>query len=194
MTMDKENILRNFLPGAERKYDNSRVEFTEFDMSGLHDFYEYSTKSDFFKYLEFDRMSQLSDAVEYIDNVQNRILKGFRGGHAMYWFLRLRETNKVIGSMALVGVDFDNGVGEIGKGLSPDYWGRGYMFEALGMYLDFCRDILGLKEIYSVTRHDNIPNIKLMKKSGFRITKHIESYYKESSGLSHDAVTMSIFL
>jgi len=163
-------------------------------MSGLHDFYEYSTKSDFFKYLEFDRMSQLSDAVEYIDNVQNRILKGFRGGHAMYWFLRLRETNKVIGSMALVGVDFDNGVGEIGKGLSPDYWGRGYMFEALGMYLDFCRDILGLKEIYSVTRHDNIPNIKLMKKSGFRITKHIESYYKESSGLSHDAVTMSIFL
>ena len=83
-------------------------------MSGLHDFYEYSTKSDFFKYLEFDRMSQLSDAVEYIDNVQNRILKGFRGGHAMYWFLRLSETNKVIGSMALVGVDFDNGVGEIG--------------------------------------------------------------------------------
>ena len=192
--MNKEDILINILPGLEDKYCNSRVKFTEFNMSGLHDFHEYSTHSDFFKYLEFGRQNQLSDAVEYINKIQNRILHGHHGGHTMYWFIRLRETKKVIGSMALMGVDFDNGVGEIGKGLSPDYWGKGYMFEALGIYLDFCKNILELKEIHSVTRHDNIPNIKLMEKSGFSITKCIKSYYKDSNGITHDAVTMRIFL
>ena len=192
--MDKENILRNFLPGAERKYDNSRVEFTEFDMSGLHDFYEYSTNSDFFKYLEFGKQNQLSDAVEYIDKVQNRISNGYHGGHAMYWFIKLKKTKKIIGSMALIGVDFNKGIGEIGKGLSPDYWGNGYMFEAVGMYLDFCKNTLGLKEIHSVTRHDNVANIKLMKKRGFNIVGNLESYYKDANGTTHDAITMSILL
>ena len=194
MSMNKEEILTNVLPGIEGIYDSFRIEFTEFDMSGLHDFHEYSTHSDFFKYLEFGQQNQLSDAVEYINKIQNRILHGYHGGYAMYWFLRLKETKKVIGSMALIGVDFDNGVGEIGKGLSPDYWGNGYMSEALGIYLDFCKNILGLKEIHSVTRHDNIPNIKLMEKSGFSITKCIKSYYKDSNGITHDAVTMRIFL
>ena len=108
--MNKEDILINILPGLEDKYCNSRVKFTEFNMSGLHDFHEYSTHSDFFKYLEFGRQNQLSDAVEYINKIQNRILHGHHGGHTMYWFIRLRETKKVIGSMALMGVDFDNGL------------------------------------------------------------------------------------
>ena len=190
--MGKENTLKYIFPGSDAKYNDSRVFFSKFDMSGLHDFHEYSTESELFKYLEFGPHKELSDSIEYINKVEDRILNGFYGGPTMYWFLRLRGSKKVIGSMVLYGVNFDTGVGWIGKGLSPAYWGNGYMFEAMGIYLDYCRDALGLKEIKSYTRHDNKPNIKLMKKYGFKIIKEIESFYKNEDGITHNAVKMHV--
>jgi len=100
----------------------------------------------------------------------------------------------VIGSMALIGVDFDRGIGEIGKALSPTYWGHGYMSEAMDMCLDYCKNTLQLKKIISTTRHDNYPNIKLMKKFGFKIINELESHYKDTDGSHHNAVHMSINL
>ena len=192
--MNKEYILKNTLPGSNAKYSDSRILFAKFDMSGLDDFHEYSTHSEFFRYLEFNPHNKLSDSIEYINKVRDRISNGYQGGHAMYWFLKLRETKKVVGSMAIVGIDFNTGIGWIGKGLSPVYWGKGYMSEAMDMYLDFCRNALDLKEINSLTRHDNSPNIRLMKKHGFNIVRELKSYYKDSSGVFHNAVLMSLTL
>ena len=192
--MSQENILKSFFPGSNIKYSNSRILFAKFNMSGLNDFHEYSTNSDMFKYFEFGPHEHLNESIEYINNIQDRIFNGFHGGHAMYWFLRLRETKKVIGSMALIRVDFDRGIGEIGKALSPTYWGHGYMSEAMDMYLDYCKNTLHLKEIISFTRDDNIPNIRLMEKSGFYIVKRLKSHYKDTDGTTHDAVVMSKLL
>ena len=68
------------------------------------------------------------------------------------------------------------------------------MSEAMDMYLDYCRNTLGLKEINSITRHDNSPNIRLMKKHGFNIVRELKSHYKDTSGVFHNAVQMSLTL
>jgi len=62
------------------------------------------------------------------------------------------------------------------------------------MYLDYCKNTLHLKEIISFTRDDNIPNIRLMEKSGFYIVKRLKSHYKDTDGTTHDAVVMSKLL
>ena len=51
-----------------------------------------------------------------------------------------------------------------------------------------------LKEINSLTRHDNSPNIRLMKKHGFNIVRELKSHYKDTSGVFHNAVQMSLTL
>ena len=194
MSQEYIHILKSSFPGSNIKYSNSRVLFTKFDMRGLNDFHEYSTNSDMFKYFEFGPHKHLNESIEYINKIQDRIFNGYRGGHAMYWFLRLRETKKVIGSMALIGVDFDRSRGEVGKGLSPTYWRQGYMSEAMDMYLDYCKNTLHLKEIIAFTRYDNVPNIRLMEKKGFHIVKRLKSYYKNTDSTTHDAVVMNILL
>ena len=112
----------------------------------------------------------------------------------MYWFIRLRKSNKVIGSIALINVDFEKGVGEVGKALSPALWGNGYMSEAMNIYLEYCKYNLCLNKIVSNTRSDNYPNIKLMKKIGFKVINELKSYYKDKDGTVHDAIRMSIDL
>ena len=46
------------------------------------------------------------------------------------------EKDKVI-TIQFARIDFNTGIGWIGKGLSPVYWGKGYMSEAMDMYLDY---------------------------------------------------------
>ena len=71
----------------------------------------------------------------------------------MYWFIKLKENNKIIGTLGLLRntkninlnikkflcndqiTDF-NKLGEVGKGLSPAYWGKGLMSEAMKPYLN----------------------------------------------------------
>lgn len=192
--MKKEYALNNLLPGSSNIFNNSRIFFSKFDMSGLNDFHDYSSNAEMFKYFEFGPHQNINESIAYIEKIQNRILNGYKGGKAMYWFIRLKESNKVIGSMALVGIDFNKGIGEIGKGLSPEFWGHGYMSEAMDMYLDYCKNTLNLNEIISFTRFDNNPNIKLMNKKGFSEFKRLKSYYKNPNGDKFDAILMNKLL
>ncbi|SVE53908.1 uncharacterized protein METZ01_LOCUS506762, partial [marine metagenome] len=108
------------------------------------------------------------DTRKYMALLLKRIDSGYYGGRAMYWFLRLRTSNKVIGTLGLVGVDFNNGTAILGKGLSPKYWGKGIMFEAMWVILKYCFDELRLNTINTITHSKNQPNIALMQACGAR--------------------------
>jgi ribosomal-protein-alanine N-acetyltransferase len=189
--MNNEYKLKNVMPGSIDLYNNSRIVFTKFDLSGLHDFHEYSTDKRFFKYFEFPPHNNIADSIKYINQAQDRMNDNFSNGCTMYWYIRLRGSMKVIGSLALVGVDFNKSIGQVGKGLSPSYWGKGYMSEAMDIYMDYCFGLLGLNKLWSVTRIDNIPNITLMRKKGFVITDRLDNYYKNLDSAVHDAVILT---
>jgi len=167
----KENMLYNKVPGSdfEHKVYNykRRIIFSKLLENGIEDMYEFEKIPIYFKYLNgYSPHTSIDDTRDYFNILKERINNGYMGGKSMYWFLRLKTTNKVIGTFGLVGLCFNSKSATIGKGLSPDYWGQGLMFEALWVALKFCFEDLGLETITTLTSPDNKPNIQLMKTVG----------------------------
>lgn len=167
------SILYNNNPGenlADVVFNyKMRIYFTKLGEDGLNDMYEYSKMPELYKYLTgLSPHKNKEDTRKYMELLVERIHSGYYGGKAMYWFLRLKTSNKVIGTFGLVGVDFKKGTAIMGKGLSPKYWGKGLMFEAMWIIMKYCFEELGLHTINTITHRKNLPNIKVMKVCGAR--------------------------
>jgi len=182
-------IIQNIVPG-ERKIerDISRVFFTKIDMDGLDDMYEYSCMPEFYSFMEMPSHNSKEDTRNYILKLMNRIENGYSGGEAMYWFIRLSSSKKVIGSIGLIGIDLRIGRAEFGKGLSSKYWGKGYMSEAFDIFLRYCFKVLEFERLQAITRYDNLPNIKLNEKAGFKKEGRLRNYYLKYDGKKYDAI------
>ena len=82
------------------------------------------------------------------------------------WALVLKSENRVIGSVGL----HDKGIPaarEIGYVMHPDYWGNGYMTEAVKAVLDFAFDELKLDIIHIAHFPENTRSRSVIQKCGF---------------------------
>jgi|SaaInlStandDraft_7_1057024.scaffolds.fasta_scaffold18888_2 [ribosomal protein S5]-alanine N-acetyltransferase len=188
-----KNLLVHKTPGDEEKYRKfrqsdreRRIYLSRIGMYGLNDMHEYSTIPEFFDHLEFQTHNSAEETYKYLQKLLNREGEG----NTAYWFIRLLDSNKIIGTLGLIGIDFEARSGEVGKGLSPKYWGQGYMSEAFTMYMDYCFNVLALERLWSVTSHGNEANIRLMKKFGFNVERRLDKFYHKHDGSDYDAVLL----
>ena len=175
-----ENKLKNIIPGEQFAKDNfyqsgvkKTIYFSHIDMSGLDDMYNYSKQIKFYEHMgEMSPHKSVNDTVEYIEVLLNRIKNGYKNGSSMYWFIRLLKTNKVIGSIGMMGINIDRNEAEIGYGLSPKYWGSGIIFESLWIMLNYSFEILHLNSITALSHKDNLRSINVLKTVGFKHLDH----------------------
>lgn len=82
-----------------------------------------------------------------------------------------KKYKKFIGSLSF---KLENDKIQIGKYISePNFWGRGYGFEASKKWIDFGINYLGFSEVIALTHKKNDINIALNKKLGFKKNKLI---------------------
>ncbi len=94
-----------------------------------------------------------------------------------YYAIVLKESNKVIGSISIFDLDkrrysnieVEDGAKELGFALSKDYWGNGYMKEAINGVLEYLFDTLKIPVLYAITTKGNINSEKLQEKSGLSV-------------------------
>ena len=60
---------------------------------------------------------------------------------------------------------------DLGFAFLPEYWGKGYAFEAASAALDQARDFFKLARILAITNPDNDASIKLLAKLGFQFER-----------------------
>lgn len=88
-----------------------------------------------------------------------------------------KATNNPIGTLNFTNIE--NDTAEAGKMIgNKDYWGKGYAKESFILWLKYGFEKIGLSKIYVRTMVNNIPNIKLNEKLGFKI--------KEETIILHD--------
>ena len=63
---------------------------------------------------------------------------------------------------------------DLGFAFLPQYWGKGYAFEAASAVLAQARDNLGLESILAITDPDNEASIKLLEKLGFQFERMVK--------------------
>ncbi|MFX0117299.1 MAG: GNAT family N-acetyltransferase [Candidatus Hodarchaeota archaeon] len=80
----------------------------------------------------------------------------------------LKETHELIGTICYVNWSRNNRSAEIGYSLSPDYWGRGYMVEALQPLIQFGFEGMNLNRLEATTNIENNQSQRLLQRLGFK--------------------------
>ena len=93
-------------------------------------------------------------------------------GHGM-WALEELASKRLIGRVGFLDPPGWPGC-ELGWLLEREVWGRGYAFEAASAARDFGRDVLGLSDLISLIRPDNMRSIALAQRMGAVLGETIE--------------------
>ena len=80
------------------------------------------------------------------------------------WFIEAGE--KVIGDLCFKGLPPDGNV-EIGYGIFPEFWGKGYATEAVKAIVLWASVQPGVKRIEAETEPDNTASRRVLEKAGF---------------------------
>ena len=114
-----------------------------------------------------------------VDDTLQRIegyIKAFKEGKGITWAIVDKSTNTVIGDFAIHHIDKQNSRGEIGYILHPDFWGKGYMTEALNTLINFGFKDLNLHSFSATVNLENVNSKTLLLKFGFKL----EAVFREN--------------
>jgi ribosomal-protein-alanine N-acetyltransferase len=93
---------------------------------------------------------------------------GFQGRRAMKWGVAQRTDNALIGTTTLFNLNLENRRAELGYGLDRNYWGKGYMTEALQALLHYAFEGLGLHRLEADVDPRNAASIRTLERLGFQ--------------------------
>ena len=168
--------------------ESERIQLVDLDEAYLKDMFEYSVDKRFYEHLEFELHQTLAETREYF----NKLLQRSSQENAHYWFIRLKDDNKVIGSFGVHDIDWRKKTGEISYGLSAHYWKKGYFNEVLRVVLDYLFFTLDFHRVSAVTSSRNESSIKALLKAGFVKEGELRDYYFSYKGERYSAVILGL--
>ena len=93
------------------------------------------------------------------------------------WAVVRRDNDEFIGDCGITIQDIDGEEKpEIGYHISRDYWGQGYATEAALACKEYAFNVLGMEEIFSKIRSENVSSRRVAEKVGMTLQKE---YIKE---------------
>ena len=123
-------------------------------------------------------LSNIGDkGVKNLDDAERFILAGYwtnqeRPGYGMF-LVELKDGGDPIGGCGLLYREVLD-VTDIGFAFLPEYWNRGFAYEAAEAILKYGRSTLGVDKIVGLTSPDNLASIKLLKKLGMEFEKTVK--------------------
>ena len=124
------------------------------------------------KFLDSEKHASLAHTERFIsDNLET-----YESGKGLFWGLIERSSNNFIGDLAFWRIDIRHSRAEIGYTLKPEYWGRGYMKEAMTRIIQFGYDELNIHSIEANINPKNENSRALLLKMGFKK----EAYFREN--------------
>ena len=133
---------------------------------------------DFYEYAKVDGVGQMAGWKPHASIQESKTILEMFIKEKKTFALELKDGHKVIGSLGLeelslsLGEEYDDFVGrEIGYVLSKEYWGKGFMPEAVNKVIKFCFE--KEKYDYLMCSHSVINNQskRVIEKCGFRFVK-----------------------
>ena len=166
-----------------------RLNLIPLDRGALADLDEYSRLPEFFKYLE----SGAHESLEVTERYFEKLVQRSNGVTGHYWMIQLADTKKVIGTFGLLNIDTYHASAEIGYGLSPKFWGRGYFHETLTVVLNFVFTDMNFHRVWVKTQADNTPSLNALARAGFKQEGILRDFYfSQVDGAYHDAAILSL--
>ncbi len=120
------------------------------------------------------RMSSYQDAVDsikwlYKNSETERVLA-----------IVLNQSGETIGHVGIHGIDWKSRNANVGYALFKEYWGKGYMTEAVALLVKYSFEMINLRKLFTHVLDPNIGSKRVLEKNGFkecgRLTEHSYVY------------------
>lgn len=183
--------LDRLVPG-ETAPDGGRLEFdTELycerlTMGALEELHRYSTDERFYEFFEFSRFVTIEQTRAYVEKLQTRMGSEADGRTAMYWVVRRKADQFLIGTMNLIFLDYQRQSVEWGYGVDPELWGQGYVLQIQELLKHFVFEVLRLNRIQGMTISTNERTISSVLAAGMKHEGTLRQFYRKA-GVFHDA-------
>jgi len=156
-------------------------EFEETDAAFIH---ELVNSKGWLDFIGDRNVKNTTDARKYLE--EKYIPAYNNNGPAMY-LVSLRDLGTPVGMCGLIKRDHLE-LPDIGFAFLPQFYGKGYAFEAAEAITAFAADDLQLEALLAIVLPANVPSVKLLEKLGFKYQHMIQQdgdelmlYKKETS-------------
>lgn len=136
------------------------------------DMFEYCKRPEVSAQMWWDVHASIDHTHQYMDSV----LEGYYKGAPPLWVMVDKECNKVIGHIGFTSLDEENRRGEYGFVLSSDYWGKGFMVEAVKALLEYGFEGLKLERIQAYCYISNERSARVLEKVGMQYEGTLRRY------------------
>ena len=153
-------ITSETLPTIQAKRISLRW-LTENDVKALYDIFSNDEVAKYWSRLPF---TQLKEASELLESIHNH----FRQQDLYQWGIAKNSDQQIIGTCTLSHVDANNRRAELGYALNRNYWGNGYMGEALVALIDYAFVNLNLHRLEADVDPRNEKSIRALESLGFK--------------------------
>lgn len=182
-TIERTDRLKDIIPGQQcsdsvLKPPKTKIYFTQIGKADLEGFHKYSKDKRLYEYFEMKVVKNINDTKVYYSKMEKRMLVD-KSHH--YWFVKLKENNKLIGSASLTSIDFERKSIEWGQAIDPNYWGQNYNLEIHELLKHYIFDVLNLNRLHGKTMITNKRSIAGIKASGCSFEGILRQYYNQEN-------------
>ena len=171
--IDLNKIYLNKLPVDDSKL----IYFEPISLTGLDEMHKYSINEKFYEFFEFNAFKSKTETEQYLKKLINRTKLIDGDIQAMYWFVRRKTDKNLLGTAALVNINNNRKSAEIGYGIDPNYWGKGYVLLLQNALIRYTFESLGLNRLHGLTMVDNERTISSIYAAGFKKEGILRDYY-----------------
>jgi ribosomal-protein-alanine N-acetyltransferase len=153
------------------KLETKRLFLMEFVKSDSEELFKMRSDDRVLKFLDRDPHKSVTESELMIEGM----IKTYNSKEGINWIIRNKGTINVIGYIGYWRMRKEDLRAEIGYAMKPEYWGNGYMQEALTKVVEFGFNEFCLHSIEANVSPGNVGSIKLLEKLGFKK----EAYFRE---------------
>ena len=179
--LSKNNLIdkfSNILPKIESESD---IYFEHFSMDGLEEMHQYSIDERLYEFFEFDPFKEIGETRTYIEKILHRMSNQSGEKSAMYWFVRRKSDDRLVGSAGLVNLNYARQSIEWGYGTDPAFWGCGYVLQIQEALKKFTFEVLDLNRLHGITMVENERTIQSLLASGMKYEGTLREFYCKKS-------------
>mgnify|MGYP001247673429 CR=1 FL=1 len=148
-----------------------RIKLEKLSLNYLDDIHEYSQDERFFKFLEYRKFKTKLKTKSYI----KQKMKESDGVNAFWWVITLN--GKSIGTICIHSINMTRKSCDLGYGINPKYWGKGYFKEAVKGLMRIIIRKDRFRRCQAVTAKFNQPSAWGLIKCGFKQEGALTKFY-----------------
>ncbi|UOQ84908.1 GNAT family N-acetyltransferase [Gracilibacillus salinarum] len=142
--------------------ETNRLRLRKVKRTDIEAIYHYASQDKVSRYVTWNSHESLHETTAFVQF----ILEQYEKGNIAPWGIEYKATGEFIGTVDFVTWDPAQFTAEIGYVITPEYWGKGIVTEAVRELVRFGFSAMKLERIQARCLEENIASARVMEKSG----------------------------